>query len=72
MTTTVKIDGKNVMATPTGLKLGSRGRVQSPGEVFGLLDKGTARKLRKELAGGGFPSHARQSRTSPTTLKIAA
>ncbi len=43
------IQGKAVIVTPTGLKLGSKGKVLPAGKVLGMLPKGEARKLRKGL-----------------------
>jgi hypothetical protein len=72
MTTSVKIGRASVMVTPTGLKLGSRGSVQAPGEIFGMISKGEARKLRKELVAGGYINHARQPRQPSNGVRIAA
>lgn len=45
----VKIDSKAVFATPTGLKIGSTGKVIPAGDLYGTLNKGTRRALRKSL-----------------------
>ena len=62
MTSAIKIDGKAVKATPTGLKIGAKGLVQHPSLVFAELSHGEARRLRKTLRKGGFAGHARHSR----------
>lgn len=49
----VKVTG-NVYATPTGLKAGSRGKVQPPAAFLRVLPKSERRKLRKELHANGF------------------
>lgn len=72
MTTSVKIGRASVMAAATGLKIGSRGTVQSPGEIFGMISKGDARRMRKELAAGGYLIHARQPRLPSNNTRIAA
>lgn len=47
-----------VYATPTGLKVGSRGKVQPASSVLSSLPKGAARKIRKALRRAGYPAHA--------------
>jgi hypothetical protein len=47
-----------VYATPTGLKVGSKGRVEKGGALFARLDKGRARVLRKALRAAGLKRHA--------------
>lgn len=48
---------KNVVVTPTGVKLGSKGRVMNTPEKVGTLlgerSKGEARKIRKTLFKAG-------------------
>ncbi len=39
----------DVFVTPTGLKVGSKGKVLPAGKFLGSLAKGEARRLRKEL-----------------------
>lgn len=62
MNTEINVSGKNVFATPTGLKLGSKGKVTEPGLILGQLPKGTARRLRKTLRSNGFTRHAGAAR----------
>lgn len=47
------IDGKNVYVMANGLRVGPRGRVQAPYAVSQQLDKGTRRRMRRELASAG-------------------
>lgn len=61
----ISINGQAVYATATGIKLGARGRVQSPADVYGTLYKGDARTLRKALHRLGFTKHAAMSRAVP-------
>lgn len=46
-------NGKNVFVAKTGLKLGSKGKVTPAGRMYGMMNKGEARKLRKTLRGMG-------------------
>jgi hypothetical protein len=50
----VSINGKNILATPTGLKLGSSGRVTPPAELFAVLPKSDRRKIRKAARANGM------------------
>lgn len=50
----VVINTTLVYATPTGLKLGPRGKVVPPGQLLAGLDKGTARKVRKACYRAGL------------------
>jgi len=75
----IKIIGLCVYATATGIKIGRNGVVEKPANVFGVLSKSDARKLRKILAAAGFQRHAAQKRSTPIgthhkldDLKIAA
>lgn len=45
----VQIDGKSLFATPTGLRMGSKGKVVAPGNLFGVLSKSESRQIRKAL-----------------------
>ena len=54
----VTISGVKLYATSTGLKFGAKDRVQSPGSVYGSLDKGTARRIRKACRRAGLIRHA--------------
>lgn len=56
------VNGKRVIITPTGLKLGSRGKVMKAGTVFATLNKGEARRLRKSLRVLGHPGKAGEPR----------
>lgn len=47
-----------VYATPTGVKLGVRGKVIRPEGLVSELSKGPARRLRKALRRAGFAAHA--------------
>lgn len=58
MSVNVKVNGKTLYATPTGLKLTSRGKVQPAGQVLSALSKGERRKVRKALHRAGFVRHA--------------
>lgn len=58
----VKLFGKQVYGTPNGIRVGSKGHVIAPSFVFGKLNKGNARKLRKALRAAGFNGHAAQPR----------
>jgi len=62
MKTTVKVDNKVVCVAATGLKIGTKGKVTDPGQVISLLDKGTARRLRKQLFRLGRTDLARAKR----------
>lgn len=46
-------NGKNVFVAKTGLKLGSKGKVTPAGKLFGMMNKGEARRLRKTLRSMG-------------------
>jgi len=43
----IDINGKTLYFTPTGLKLGVKGKVSNPCEFLTRVDKSTARKVRK-------------------------
>lgn len=58
MATQIKVQGKTVYVTPTGFKVGSRGRVAAPATVYATLPKSERRKLRKAARSGGFKAHA--------------
>lgn len=45
-----EIEGKKVYETPTGLKVGAKGKVMSPFALAFSLPKGTRRQLRKAFA----------------------
>ncbi len=62
MRTQFSIEGRFVFVTPTGFKLGSKGKVVSTGEFLGSLPKGEARKLRKECYKMGQKSKASAKR----------
>lgn len=49
----LNIGGKKVALTATGIKVGSKGKVQKAGEFFAANDKGTNRKVRKLLRANG-------------------
>ena len=53
---------KNVVVTPTGVKIGSKGRVmntvQKVSETLGTMSKGAARQFRKKLYELGYKSFA--------------
>ena len=75
----VKIVGLCVYATATGIKIGRNGVVEHPANVFGVLSKSDARKLRKTLTAAGFQRHTIHRRSVPVNdnpkldeLKIAA
>lgn len=55
----IKIGGKTLYATATGLRVGSKGKVQPAGEILGQLPKGDRRRVRKQLRAGGFVAHCR-------------
>lgn len=56
----VTLNGKPLFATPTGVKIGPRGKVTPDAEIFGVLDKGARRKVRKALRAAGFGERASQ------------
>lgn len=56
--------GKTLYATPTGLKLTARGKVEPAGAVFAKLSKGEARKVRKALHRAGKVAMAAEPRQS--------
>ncbi len=62
MKTSISVQGKQVWVTPTGFKLGSKGKVTPTGEFLGSLSKGEARKLRKEMFKMGQKSKASAKR----------
>lgn len=62
MSTSIKINGKQLFVTPTGVKLGSRGKVLPVGNLLGTVDKGTARKVRKSLRAAGHADKASAQR----------
>jgi len=50
----MKFQGKAVVVTPTGVKVGSKGKVQKAAEFFANTgDKSLNRKVRKELHAKG-------------------
>jgi len=50
----MKFQGKAVVVTPTGVKVGSKGKVQKAAEFFANTgDKSLNRKVRKELRAKG-------------------
>jgi len=59
-----KIGGKTVFATPTGIKLGARGKVTSMSAAYSAMPKGESRKLRKALRAAGHYQHAAASRAA--------
>lgn len=62
----VIVDGKPVYATATGLKLTARGRVVPASHLYGVLPKGTARKVRKALRKAGDVLKAAEPRMPDT------
>lgn len=58
MATELKLDGKQIYLTPTGFKLGSRGKVITADELYRQLSKGNRRKARKFARKNGYNSHA--------------
>lgn len=58
MKTDLIIGGKLVILTPTGIKLGSKGKVVPAGTFFRSLGKSLARKARKAARAAGFLAHA--------------
>ena len=58
MATQIKVNGKTTFITPTGFKLGSKGKVVPAGNFLGTLTKSEARKLRKTAHANGFKQHA--------------
>ena len=53
MATNLKVNGKSVYLTATGVKVTARGKVQTPGAFLGTLGKGQARQVRKALRAAG-------------------
>jgi hypothetical protein len=45
-------------ATPTGLKIGAKGKVMPVSNVLAAMDKGEARRLRKALRAAGETAKA--------------
>lgn len=57
--TRLQVRDLTVYATPTGLRVGnSKARVQATSEVYGSLDKGRRRAVRKALRAAGYGRHA--------------
>jgi hypothetical protein len=54
----VRVSEKLVYATPTGLRLNSKGRVLPDGIFLGTVPKGTARAIRKALRSSGLTGRA--------------
>lgn len=56
----IKLSVGNAFITPTGLKLGTRGKVTAPSEFVQNLSKGDRRKIRKAChrEGRGDLAHA--------------
>jgi hypothetical protein len=49
----IEVLSKTLYITPTGLKMGARGKVLEPSTFFSSVDKSTARKVRKTLRRNG-------------------
>lgn len=49
-----KLNDKPVYLTPTGLKIGPRGKVLGVSHAYSKLNKGEARKVRKMLHAAGY------------------
>jgi hypothetical protein len=64
--TNVVVQGKTVYANAnTGnVKLTTRGAAQPIGNVFAMLPKGEARKVRKQLRSEGYPALAAARRAA--------
>lgn len=45
----IMVNGRNLYATPTGFKLTYRGTVIPASALYGTLDKGQARRVRKAV-----------------------
>ncbi len=60
----IEVNGKIVYATPTGLKLGSKGTVQHTGQFLGQHSKGEARQIRKALRKAGETNKAAATRVT--------
>ena len=58
----IDINGKTLYFTPTGLKLGAKGKVSDPCEFISSVDKSTARKVRKSARKAGKFSVANAKR----------
>lgn len=58
----IELDGKTLYVTPTGLKLGAKGKVLDTSELYRSLDKGQTRKIRKALRANGEGHKAGLSR----------
>lgn len=54
----ISISGKSVVVTPTGIKVGSKGKVVKAGEFFAMNEKGVNRKVRKLLRAEGRRAEA--------------
>lgn len=67
--TGVKVGGKEIYLNTTGLKVGSKGKTQPAGTVFGSISKGTARFLRKRLRSMGRPDLAGARREGSFALE---
>ncbi len=50
--------GNGYYASPTGLRVGSKGKVVKDGLLLSSLEKGTARKVRKALRANGLAARA--------------
>lgn len=62
--TNIKINKQGLYVNSAFVKIGSKGKPIAPGVFFASFDKGTARKLRKELVREGYQHIAAYSRNS--------
>lgn len=58
MSTNLTISGKTIFLTPTGVKLGSKGKVQPTTDLINSMTKGERRKFRKTAYAYGYFTHA--------------
>ncbi len=67
----VNLNGRNIFATPTGLKATARGKVIPASVFFGTMPKGEARRLRKALRKAGEARKASEPRrTDPEVARL--
>lgn len=72
MKTDARCDGKTVYLTPSGVRVGAKGKVMPRNFIptlFGKMDKGNVRKLRKAMRQAGWTRDAAAQRITPEDWK---
>ena len=65
MRKTTTVNGVPVYVSATGLvRLGGKGKAEQAGKVYGMLNKGEARRLRKALNAAGYAGIAGAKRAA--------